>query len=258
MFTRKPLYPMIFGVFALIVLAAALPACAQEVRVGAGAAPTENIFSRIKEPMEKATGLKLILVSNGPVEAFKELDKGQVDAASGGIPFSDWISLMEKEGYVITDKSAYKSRVIGKDIVKVIVHKKVSIKTLTREQLKGIFTGSVSNWQEVGGPDLPIKIVFGSKIPGTNSVFQKQIMDEAAYSTSVVEATTAAEVKEKVASTPGAVGLAPISIIDASIFAPKIPEVGRPITLITKGAPSPVVLKMLDFIAAEGQKYVAK
>jgi len=52
----------------------------EELRVGAGAAPTENVLKPIQEPMEKAIGLKLIIVPNGPVEALMDLDKGKVDA----------------------------------------------------------------------------------------------------------------------------------------------------------------------------------
>jgi len=38
----------------------------EEIRVGGGAAPIENIFKKIQEPFEKATGIKLVLSANGP------------------------------------------------------------------------------------------------------------------------------------------------------------------------------------------------
>jgi phosphate transport system substrate-binding protein len=78
------------------------------------------------------------------------------------------------------------------------------------------------------------------------------------FTKKVQESTTAAEIKNQVASSPGAIGLSPASGVDSSVSSPETPEVGRPITLITKGAPSPAVLKMLDFIRGEGQKYLAK
>ena len=242
----------------LLVFAAAPSIRAEEVKVGAGAAPSENIFKKIQEPMEKAIGLKLALVPSGPVAALKDLDSGAVEAASGGLTFPDWMDMMEKEGYKIPDRNAYKYRVIGKDVVKVFAHKDVQVKKLAKEQLKDIFTGKASNWKEVGGPDLAIKVVWGSKIPGTHTVFQKQAMDDAPYTQTFLEASTADDVKARVASTPGAVGLGPASLADSSVAVPEIPEIGRPITLITKGAPSPSVLKMLEFISGEGQKYIAK
>ncbi len=242
----------------LLFLSWPLICFSEEVRVGAGAAPSENIFRKIAGPMEKAIGLKLTLIDSGPSEALKDLDKGSVDAASGGVTFEDWMAMMDKEGYKIPDRNAYKYRVIGKDIIKVIVHKDVAVKNLSEEQLLAIFTGKITNWKEVGGSDLPCVVVWGSKIPGTNTVFQKQIMRGAPYTKKVLEATTIIDVKEKVSKTTGAVGLSSAGNIDSSISVPQTPETGRPITLITKGAPSPVVLKMLSFIQGEGQKYVVK
>jgi phosphate transport system substrate-binding protein len=246
---------MAMAVFVMVCGAAA----AQEVKIGAGAAATENVFSKLKEPMEAATGLKLVLISNGPVDAVKELDKGSIQAAAGGLTFPDWMAMMEKEGYAIPDKGAYKFRVIGKDVIKVLTHKSTQVTKLSKDQLKALFTGKATNWKEVGGADVPVALVWGEKIPGTHSVFQKEIMDGEPYGKSGnVQATTAQDVKEKVAVTTGGVGLGPSSVVDASVLAPEIPEVGRPITLITKGAPSPEVLKMLEFIQGDGQKYLAK
>ncbi|MHB8773110.1 MAG: substrate-binding domain-containing protein [Syntrophales bacterium] len=243
---------------ALVFLALSSFALAEEIKAGAGAAPTENVFNKIKEPFEKASGVTLTLISNGPEDALKDLDKGLLHVAAGGVTFSDWMEMMEKGGYKIPNRDAYKYRVIGKDVVKVIVNKANTVKKLSREQLVHIFTGKVDNWKAVGGKDMPITVVWGSKIPGTNAVFQKQAMGGAPYTKKVQESTTAAEIKKVVASTPGAVGLAPLSLVDGAIAAPDIPEVGRPITAITKGAPSANVVKLFDFIRGEGQKYLAK
>jgi len=229
-----------------------------EVKVGAGAAPTENIFKKIQGPMEKETDLKLVLIANGPYEALVDLDQGKVDAAAGGLTFGDWLAMMEKKGYQIPDKNAYKYRVIGKDVIQVIAHKGVTVTELSKDQLKDIFTGKIANWKEVSGPDQAIVVIWGTKIPGTHSVFQKQAMGGEAYTKKTQEAGDAVDVKEKVKATPGALGLAPANLVDGTVAAPKIPEVGRPITLITKGEPNPQVVKVLEYIRGPGKKYLAK
>jgi len=241
---------------AFLTCSLVMAAWADEVKVGAGAAPAENIFKKIKEPMEKEIGLKLILIDSGPYEALVALDKNEVAAAAGGLTFGDWLGMMEKKDYKIPDKNAYKFRVIGKDIIKVITQKDVGVKELSKDQLKGLFTGKISNWKEVGGPDQAVVVVYGKAIPGTNAVFQKQSMDGEAYSKNVQEAGNAPEVKEKVKGTPGAVGLAPVTLVDDSVGVPKIPEIGRPITLITRGEPAGGVVKMLEYIQGPGKKYL--
>lgn len=230
----------------------------EEVRIGAGAAATENIFNRIKEPMEKSIGLKLVLISNGPVDAWKDLDKGVVEAAAGGLSVSDWTALMEKGGYRIANVADYQSREIGRDTVRLLVNKGVSIGKLGKEQLKGIFTGDITNWKQVGGPDLPIVVVLGKQIPGTQKFFQDKIMDGAPYIQSAMEATTAADVKTKIVATPGGAGLGPASAVDITVNEVDLPVAGRPITLITRGAPSPAIMKMLNFLNGEGRNYVFK
>ena len=231
---------------------------AEEVKIGTGAAANENIFNKIKDPMEKANGVKLMVVSSGPVQALKDLDAGTIDAAVGGLTFPDWMAMMEKEGYVIADKSIYKNRVIGKDKVKVLTNKDVTVSALSKEQLTSLFTGKAKKWSEVGGPDKAVVVILGNKIPGTQTVFQKQILDGANYTKEAVEGTTADDVKNRIVATPGGVGLGAMSQIDATVNAPAMPEVGRPITLITKGAPSGGLQKMLDYISGEGQQYIAK
>lgn len=242
----------------LCVLTISTAAWAEEVKIGSGAAAIENIFNKIKDPLEKASGIKLLVSASGPVQAIKDLDAGLIEAAVGGITFPDWMTMMEKEGYAVPDKGIYKNRVIGKDIVRVMTNKDVTVSTLTKEQLLAIFTGRAKKWSEVGGPDKPIIVILGSKIPGTQSVFQKQMLNGEAYTAGAVEGTTAEDLKTRVMATQGSISLAALAQIDSSVNGPSIPEVGRPITLITKGAPSAGLQKMLDFISGEGQKYIVK
>lgn len=242
----------------LLVCGAANTSLAGEVKIGAGAAATENIFNKIQTPMEQANGVKLNVISGGPVQALKDLDAGTVDGAVAGMTFPDWMALMKNEGYNIADPTVYKSRVIGKDVVKVLVNKDVSVTALTKEQLAAIFSGKAKNWSEVGGPNKPIVVILGSKIPGTQNVFQKQAMSGEPYSKDAVQGTTAEDLKTKVIATSGAVSLGAMAQIDGTINAPSIPEIGRPITLITKGAPSEDMQKMLDFINGPGQQLIVK
>jgi phosphate transport system substrate-binding protein len=241
-----------------VLMLSSIPCVAEEIKIGAGAAPTENIFKKIQAPMEKAIGVKLVLISNGPSEALKELDKGAVEAASGGLTFPDWMAMMDKEGYAIPDKTVYKHRIIGKDVIKVLVNKDVTVKQLSNEQLKGLFTGKTKNWKEIGGPDKPVVVLLGSKIPGTQSVFQKQAMDGEPFTKEFKEGTTAEDLKSKVIATSGSICLGTLSQIDDTVNTPEISEFGRPIILITKGEPSPGVTKMLEFLKGEGKKYLDK
>ena len=252
---------MHFSLVKRIVTAMALTlvagtAFAEDIRIGAGAAPTENILKPIRAAFEKASGITLNTISNGPKQAFIELDKGTVDAAAAGLALDDWWALLKKEGVAVANPSAYQGLVIGKDRVVVITHKDNKIPALSKEQLQGIFSGKTQNWKDVGGKDMPILLVWGSLIPGTNSMFSKVALGGTAVTKEVLDATTAEDVKDKVKSNPEAIGIGPAAIVDDSIWSPKSPEVARDITLLTKGAPSAKIQKLIGFIKGDGAKLI--
>jgi len=231
---------------------------AEEIHVGAGAAPSENILKPIKAPFEKATGITLGIFSSGPKAAFVDLEKGTVDAAAAGLSFDDWMALLKKEGVTVADPKAYQSVVIGKDKVIVITHKSNPVKNLSKEQLKAIFSGKTTNWKEVGGNDAAILIVWGKLTQGTNSMFVKNMLDGAEPIKEVLDATTAEDIKNSVESNPEAIGIGPLSLAGPTLNVPATQELARPITLLTKGAPKPAIQKLISFIAGEGAQYVRK
>ena len=238
----------------LLLSLCATQVMAETLKIGAGAAPTENVLKPAEAAFEKATGLDLSILASGPKQAFIDLERGSVDAAAAGLPFDDWMALLKKEGIAVADPTLYKPVIIGKDKVIVIVHKDNPIQKLSKEQLTGIFSGKSTNWKDVGGKDAPILVVWGGLTQGTNSMFVKHIMDGVKPTDEVIAATTAEDIRHNVASNPEAIGIGPQAIVNASVRSPETPEVARPITLISKGKPSGKVQKLIDFIKASESK----
>lgn len=50
--------------------------------------------------------------------------------------------------------------------------------SLTADQVKGIFTGKITNWSEVGGPNLPIRVINRAKASGTRDVFREIVLKD--------------------------------------------------------------------------------
>lgn len=58
-----------------------------------------------------------------------------------------------------------------------IVNSKVSgVKQLTTDQIKSIYAGTTTNWNQVGGPDLPIVVVGHPQSSGTRKTFEKYVL----------------------------------------------------------------------------------
>jgi len=247
------------AMLAFLLFCLPVAAFSEEIRIGGGAAPIENIFKKVQGPFEKATGIKLLLSANGPDQALIDLDQGKLDMATGGLNLDGFYELVAKKNYTLKNRDSFKSRVIGRDRIQVYTHKQINVASLSKAQLKDLFTGKITNWKELKGPDVPVKIILGSKIPGTQKFFRENVMENQDYvNGDTFVATDAVDVQNKIASTPGAVGLGPMTSNNNSVNQPDTPVIGRPISAITKGIPSPAVTKLYDFIRTEGDKLIEK
>lgn len=70
----------------------------------------------------------------------------------------------------------HKVCVIG---VAIVVNPDVAatVKTLTKQQLKDIFSGTIAKWKDVGGPDEDITIINRPSSSGTRALFKKYALD---------------------------------------------------------------------------------
>jgi phosphate transport system substrate-binding protein len=241
--------------FVFFIVAMSSGVFAGEVKVGAGQAPTQNILAPIKGHFDKATGINLAILAGSPKSALVLLEKGFVDAAMGGLSFEDWMKYMKEEKIEIKDPSSLQHMVVGKDKIIVLIHKDNPVSKLTKEQLNGIFTGKITNWKEVGGKDMSIDVVW-TNLFGGNYLFYRKILEGTFLRSDMSEVDNSPMAKAHVMSNVGAIAIGPLGLLDDAVKSPESPEITRPITLITKGKPSPAVQKLIDFIKGEGQKYI--
>lgn len=247
----------------LVLLAALLTlnttlAHAESIRIGGGGTPIDNILKPVKDGFEKSSGITIDLNFSNASIAFKQLasDQNNLDASAAGLSLENLLATMKKEGFEVKDPTAFIGSQIGKGKLYTIVNKSNPISALSKEQLKGIFTGKIANWKEVGGSDSPIILVLSKINPATNGAYKMLVMDNVAYANDVLDAGRFEDLREKVAATPEAIGFGPVSMLDDTIKLVKTDEYSRPIILVTKGKPAPKVQKLIDYINNEGKKFI--
>ncbi len=92
------------------------------------------------------------------------------------------------------------------------VNPKLSIPGLTLSQIKDIFTGKITNWQEVGGPNLKITpLSRNAKASGTVEFFIEEVLEKQAFGAPVQEIQSTTQGIREVALTPGGIGYATAS-----------------------------------------------
>jgi len=100
----------------------------------------------------------------------KDLLSGKCDVAgfAGALPES------LKESEIAKEK-------IGRDAIGVIINEKNPVSQLSSKQLKSVFTGEITNWKGLGGPDKPIEVFIMDESSATHFVFRRQILNNQAY-----------------------------------------------------------------------------
>lgn len=220
----------------------------------------KRIMEPGKEALEKATGIKLELVGNGTGNGLEDLVKGKCDAGMASEELVDAVSSM-KAATGLDAPADLKPNVITTDIIKVIVHPSNSVAKLSKEQLKDLHTGKITNWKEVGGADMPVIVVTSHLGSATKKVFQKMIMGGEPYVVGAIEVETTRKEIDNVGEFPEGIGAVSQGFINLPGNKEKVKivdtqEISRPLMLITKGEPSPAVKKVLDFFNGEGKKYI--
>lgn len=96
-----------------------------------------------------------------------------------------------------------------------VVSKNVTVDDLTLEQLKGIFSGAITNWSEVGGEDLPIQLVNRDEASGTREAFKSIIMDGAPFDRRAAVLSGTGQVRDVVSRTRGAIGYISMGFVES-------------------------------------------
>ena len=108
--------------------------------------------------------------------------------------------------------------VFALDGIAIVVNNENTVEDLTLEQIKGLATGEITNWSEVGGPDAPVVLVGREAGSGTRDGFESivGVEDACVYEQ---ELTSTGAVLAAVAANPNAFGYASLSAVDDQVKA---------------------------------------
>lgn len=172
------------------------------------------------------------------------------------------------------EESSVKGTTIAYDGIAIITNKNNPIKNITIEQIKDIYTGKITNWNEIeGGKDAPIVVVSREEGSGTRDAFQEIIgykSEDLEPNTMIANATGA--VKQTVIGNENSIGFVSFEYLDDEVnvvnvenVEPKAEEVqagkykiSRPFIVVSKeGTLSEEGQKFIEFILSEeGQAMV--
>lgn len=100
------------------------------------------------------------------------------------------------------------------DGIAVYVNPELKIASLTLNQLRDLFTGKITNWRQLNGPNLPVvPISLSSQANETADFFQKEVMARQDFAPRNQEVRDPTAAIRKVGSIPGAIGYTSAALV---------------------------------------------
>jgi phosphate transport system substrate-binding protein len=225
-----------------IVLASMLVALAV---FGAGCtSSTNNTTSGTKLQLAGSTSVqphaevlaKAFQANNSGVQVFVQGGGSSAGVTAVGTGTAD--IGMSSANLSASQKSQYpnlKAVPIAVDGIAIIVNPQNNISNLTLNQTRDIFTGNVTNWNQVGGSDAKINVVNREEGSGTRDGIQKIVLKGGNFSTGGITQSSTGAVRSYVAGDPNAIGYISYAEVDNSVKALNINSVAPTYDTIANG-----------------------
>ncbi len=158
------------------------------------------------------------------------------------------------------------------DVLALVVHPSNPIKNLSLAQLQDIYMGKITNWQDLGGPDLAIIPVQRETSSGSRGAFDEMVLqNKTASADKLITTATAGDEAANVANNPGAIGYIGFGNMDNSTKVITINGIlptqetardnsyplTRPLIFMTGPLSQPLAQTFIDYaLSPQGQKSV--
>jgi len=161
---------------------------------------------------------------------------------------------------------------VAYDCIVPIVHPSNNLSDIPLDKLKAIYTGDITNFKEVGGPDKKIVVISRDTSSGTYEVWESKVLKKAKVFPGALLQASNGSVAQAVAKNKNAIGYIGIGYLNKNVKAVKVNgiegssettldgsfPVSRPLFMFTQGWPEGETVKFLNYVLhpAKGQKLV--
>lgn len=159
--------------------------------------------------IEKNPNVSITVDAGGSGEGLKQVSEGTVTIGNSDVSAEEKLDadqakeLVDHQVCVVT-----MAPIVNKDVTE------AGVKDLSTDQLIGIFTGQITNWKDVGGPDEDILLVTRPSSSGTRATFEKYALNgNAEAENKSMETDDSGVLLKNVSDTKGAIGYVALSYL---------------------------------------------
>jgi len=231
-----------------------------------GSTTVGPIAKAFADHFTKTTGVQVTVSESGSGNGAKSLINKTCDIATMSRAMKDnEIAAAKGKGVNPVE------HVVALDGLSIVLHPSNRISGLTKVQIRGIYMGKYTNWNQLGGPNAGIVVIQRESNSGTADSFKELVMGhDNPISKSAETQSSNGAIKSRVSTTPGAIGYIGLGFVDHSVKAilvdgiePDVKTVKngtypihRPLFMYTNGQPTGAVKQFIDLAKTEDGKHI--
>ena len=167
------------------------------------------------------------------------------------------------------EDNGFKQTAICTDPMAIIANVRCGIDNVTEKQLEDIFSGDITNWKELGGPDLPIIVIVPGEHTGASKNFRRLVMKHKEIKYALTTAASSMVIDAVKYLPMGSISFISqgaafqhkeIKSLDVNGISTKDPNYPFTQTFyyVTKGEPTGQIKKLIDFTLSEKGSHIIK
>jgi len=261
---------MVFCRLAIVALTAAstfaAPSQTMHVEGSTTVGPIADGFAEVFQRMYR--NVTITVNKSGSGTGAAALLDGRCDIATMSRP------MKEKEYKDAIGKGVFPfGHVVAMDGACVVVHPSNPVRALSSSQVRDIYLGKITNWKQLGGPDIKIIPVSRDSSSGTYETFNSFVMKKEKMASNVEYVSTNPQAFARVKTTRGAIGYVGFGFVQSGVRAVELDgitpttetilsgryPVSRPLFMYTNGYPElgSIAHKFITFhLTEKGQEVI--
>jgi phosphate transport system substrate-binding protein len=198
--------------------------------------------------VEAQTGMRLEIIPNKSNFGLIALFEGKADLAMISTTLEKEVEFVRRSNPNLRyqDLRAFE---VARTRAALVVHPSNPIRSARLEDIRKILTGEISNWRQLGGPDLQIRVVAVRDGGGVVGSVEAKLLGNAHISApDVIRVQVGTQIVKVVAQEPGAFGITQLAVVKASAAIEMITDepIEQILSLVSLDDPSPSALATIE------------
>ncbi|MBN2038408.1 MAG: PstS family phosphate ABC transporter substrate-binding protein [Spirochaetes bacterium] len=205
----------IFIIIAVFTFGASIFGCSRDKGtkiVVKGSTTVLPITQRTAEEYRKKNKVAISIEGSGSGNGIKALIDGSCDIANSSREIKDKEIAKAKENSI-----EVKEIVVAYDMIVPVVHPSNPVNSLSVDQLKAIYNGSIINWEQFGGKNEKIVVISRDTSSGTYEVWYEKVMKKTDVARSALLQASNGAIVSAVTQNPKAIGYIGYGYLNDSI-----------------------------------------